>query len=312
MGTWYAVRYVREAAAPSADELAPKVEAELAAINAEFSTYLPDSTISRFNRAQSTEPFEVGEEFTSLLRTALVIAEQSGGAYDPTIQPLVRLFGFGPVREVPDPTTGQIAAVRAHIGWRLVEIVDGTRIRKLDPALELDLSSIAKGAGVDRLSSLLGRLGCAAHMVEIGGEVVCRGRKPDGGGWRIGIEAPPAESGAEPGAPGRAVRRVVELVHRAMATSGSYRNYHESGGTRMHHVIDARTGTNAQHGVVSVSVEAADCALADGLATALMLLGPDAAEPLLDAWASASPRALFLIADGQGGVREVGLRWDER
>src|SRR5690606_23560055 len=131
-------------------------------------------------------------------------------------------------------------------------------------------------------------------------------------GWRIGIEAPPAEAGGEGAASGRAVRRVVELVDRALATSGSYRNYHESGGTRMHHVSDARTGANAQQGVVSVSVEAANCALADGLATTLMLLGPDAAEPLLDAWAAASPRALFLIADGQGGVREVGVRWAAR
>jgi thiamine biosynthesis lipoprotein len=140
-------------------------------------------------------------------------------------------------------------------------------------------------------------------MVEIGGEVVCAGAKTGGRPWQIGIEKPDGGSG-------RPIQEVVELRDRALATSGDYRNFFESGGHRVHHVIDARTGRNADNGVVQVSVLAPDCTLADGLATAWMIVGPDAARELLARPELAGVDALFLLRDPDGGVRE--LRVPER
>lgn len=303
MGTYYTVRVVDADGTADADSIKARVDALLREVNGRFSTWQPDSVISRFNASRSTEPFDVGKEFVDVLRVAIRIAAASDGAYDPTVLPLVRVLGFGPADVQVPPTAEEIAAARSRVGYRRLEIVDDARIRKTDPDVEIDLSSIAKGAGVDRVSELLTSLGYPDHMVEIGGEVRCRGRKPGDEPWRIGVERPSADAAT------RAFEQVVEVVDRAIATSGSYRNFRESGGTRLHHVLDARTGRNAPNGVVSVTVDAPDCALADGLATALMIVGPEAAPAILAGHPGAGLRVLYLLADEGGGVREVGIDW---
>jgi thiamine biosynthesis lipoprotein len=302
MGTTYALSVVGddEAAFTAAVQA---VEALLLAVNQRFSTYIADSTISRLNAHRSTEPFPVDAEFAAVLGLALRIAAASGGAYDPTVLPLVRALDFGPEADEVAPTAAELAAARALVDYRRVELLDGPAVRKADLDLEIDLSSIAKGAGVDRVSDLLAARGFAGHMVEIGGEVRCRGRKPDGSAWRIGVERPGSDAGR------RAVLEAVEVVDRAIATSGSYRNFHRSGGVEIHHVLDARTGVNAPNGVVSVSVDAPDCSLADGLATALMVVGPEEASTLLAAFPGLDLRVLFLLAGAGGEVREVRIGW---
>lgn len=308
MGTTYTVQVVADDASAEAPDIASTqsaVDALLVDVNARFSTYQPDSLISRLNRAPADEAFAVDDEFLEVLGLALQIADASGGAYDPTVEPLVRLLGFGP-EPAGDPMSAEdFEAARALVGVDKIEVLPGPAIRKALAGVEVDLSSIAKGAGVDAVSDLLTDLGYRAHMVEIGGEVVCRGTKPAGQPWRIGIERPGA------GGAGRPIQQAVELRDRAVATSGSYRNFRDMGSVLVHHVLDARTGRNAPNGVVSVSVLAPDCALADGLATALMVVGPDEASRVLGAFPGVELGVLFLLSS-DAGVVERTFGWPER
>lgn len=300
MGTWYAVRVVGDPArAATAKE---RVDALLEAVNDRFSTWRDDSLISRFNAHRGDDPFAADAEFVAVLGEALEIARRTDGAYDPTILPVVRALDFGPGGDGAPPAPEELSAALARVGHEKVEVVDATHVRKLDSDVEVDLSSIAKGAGADRVSELLVELGFPDHMVEIGGEVVCRGTKPGGAPWRIGIERPPAAGDRD----GRPVQEVVELRDAALATSGSYRNFHEYAGRRTHHVPDARTGQNVDNGVVSVSVIAEDCATADAWATALMVIGPEAARAVV---AEFGLEVLFLVAREDGALETVALGW---
>ncbi len=297
MGTFYNVKFPTTKGPGYADEVQSRIDELLKQVNARFSTYIDDSLICRFNANRSTEPFVCDAEFVRVLRESLRIARWTDGAYDPTILPLVRAYGFGPHSEHHEPGAEELAAARAAVDWKQVEIVDDTHVRKLAPDIELDLSSIAKGAGVDRVGDLLDQLGLPDHMVEIGGEVVCGGEKEPGVSWRIGIVKPGGGSG-EP------IQEEVELTDRALATSGDYRNFFESNGHRVHHVIDPRTGHSTDNGVVSVSVFAPTCTLADGLATALMVVGPDAAAGVLAHPEVHGVEVLYLLRGPDGGVVE--------
>ena len=308
MGTTYSVQVVDEHGGADRQRLADAkaaVDALLVDVKARFSTYQSDSLISRLNQAPGGEAFPVDERFAEVLSLSLRIAEASSGAYDPTVEPLVRLLGFGPESGGDPLSEGDFEAARALVGIDKIELVGGPAIRKAAAGVEVDLSSIAKGAGVDAVSGLLVGLGFASHMVEIGGEVVCRGLKPGGQPWRIGIERPGSDGG------GRPIQQAVELRDRAVATSGSYRNFRDLGSVLVHHVLDARTGRNAPNGVVSVSVLASSCALADGLATALMVVGPDEAERLIAAFPEEELGVLFLMS-ADGGVVERSFGWPAR
>ncbi|MFO1051218.1 MAG: FAD:protein FMN transferase [Planctomycetota bacterium] len=301
MGTDWHVRAV--APRGDAERLREAVQGALDDVDRRFSTYKRESLLMRFNAHHSAEPFAADAELASVLRTALRIAEASGGAYDPTIFPVVALWGFAG-GERREPTETQLAEAMAHVGWKHLSVDPDGHLLKQDPLLAIDLSSIAKGYGVDRASAALVAAGCAAHMVEVGGEVVCRGAKPDESPWQIGIERPHPDE-AEDDKP---IQEVIGLRDRAVATSGSYRNWFEAGGKRRHHIVDARTGRNAASAVVSVSVTADDCTLADGLATALMVVGPEHARDLLRVFAPARIGVLFLVED-KGTIREVPVDW---
>ncbi len=304
MGTRYHVRFVApEEHAPTAaaqraiDEVLHKADAD-------FSLWRDDSVIARFNAFRDTEPFAVDAEFLAVVKLALRIAEASDGAYDPTILPVTRLWGFAG-GEPREPDEAALAAALACVGWRKLEITPTGALRKLTASVEIDLNSIAPGRSADQISERLSAIGFPDHMVEVGGGVMCRGRKPGGEAWRIGIERPAADGTGEQ----RPIQEVVQLSDRALATSGSYRNWFESGGSRRHHILDARTGHNRVSNVVSVSVEAPDCMLADGLSTALMLTGPDGAASLCSAFAPAALRALFLVAQPDGSIVERRIGW---
>lgn len=300
MGTSWRVRAVASTAESAS--LRAVIQTSLDAVDQRFSTYRTDSVISTFNALRSTEPFAAGPEFVDVLRIALSIAAATDGAYDPTVFPVVRLWGFAG-GERAEPSDAELTAARAAVGFDKLEIIGPGSLRKTDPRVELDLSSIAKGWGVDRVSEALLARGVRAHMIEVGGEVVCRGTHPDGTPWRIGVERPdPVPESFDTSSESRPIQQVVELRDRALATSGSYRNWFAAGGNRPHHILDARTGRNVPSAVVSVSVTAADCALADGLATALMLVGPEAAEAVLAAVGGADVRALFLLSSDEPGV----------
>ena len=294
MGTTYTVRVV------SADDrehawrqrIGERIQAALDAVESAMSTYEPVSELSRFNDARTTEPFQVSPATFEVVRQAQAISELTGGALDVTIGPLVDAWGFGPDEPAAFPPDDDlISRIRDRIGFsKLVLDAGASTLRKTDPELECDLSAVAKGYAVDQVARTLAELGVTRYMVEVGGEIVAAGLNPQGRPWRIGIERPSEEGGVE---------RVVPLTGKAMATSGDYHNVREANGRLFSHTIDPRTGQPVEHRLASVTVIADECVVADGLATALMVLGPEQGYALAveQGWA-----ALFLSRDDVGGL----------
>ncbi|MBT8374855.1 MAG: FAD:protein FMN transferase [Deltaproteobacteria bacterium] len=268
MGTTYQVKVIA-GYFKSTSGLKEKIENRLLAINQSMSTYLQDSEISRFNAIRDTqEKLAVSDDFLQVMLAARDIYQKSGGAWDGTIKPLLNLWGFGntkQTRRVPDEA--EIKKQMRWIGFQHIDIFPKGYLQKKKNTLTLDLASIAKGYAVDQVSDLLRASGINNFLVEIGGEVFAAGFRKDGQPWRVGINQPSTSASIAD------VYRVVPLHNRAMATSGDYRNYFEDKGRRFSHIIDPRTGYPVNNGVVSVSIVADSCMFADGLATAIMVMG---------------------------------------
>ena len=277
------------------DALRRAVESELENVNSKMSTYLPESELSRFNAFRRTDPFPVSQETLHVFLEARRISAATRGAFDVTVGPLVRAWGFGPgERSREAPTADDLERLRVRIGWDKIEIDEASStIRKSQPDIECDLSAIAKGYAVDRVSEALRGLAYREHMVEVGGEVRTSGRNAAGQPWRIGIERP---DGAR-----RTPYRTLPLEGLSMATSGDYRNYYEKDGHRFSHTIDPRTGRPVQHRLASVSVVHERCIAADGWATALMVLGETDGYQLA---VEQELAALFLVRHADGGLSE--------
>jgi thiamine biosynthesis lipoprotein len=267
MGTFYHIKVVTSYF-EDLSGLQTRIDARLEEINQSMSTYRPDSEISRYNRLPAAETMAVSADFGAVLKVAKTIHRLSGGAWDGTIKPLVNLWGFGNARPVvAAPDKLEIAKHLANIGFEHIRFLDDGRIGKQIPGLTLDLASIAKGFGVDAVAAVIHKAGYPDFLVEIGGEIVASGVRKDGLPWVVGINRPVPEATAN------AVYRAVSLTRGAMATSGDYRIFFELDGIRYAHVIDPRTGYPVQNRAASVTVVAPDCTLADGLATALMVMG---------------------------------------
>lgn len=297
MGTYYRVRVIAESG--DREAIRGLVEERLDAVDRAMSTYRDDSEISRFNRLAAGESLVFSEETWAVLELAWRVREESGAAFDPTVGPLVDAWGFGaPGRNAEPMPPGEDELTRLRQGVGAIELSpEDRRILKLEARTALDLSAIAKGWAVDRVSEDLTNAGYTNHLVEIGGEVRTAGHSSAGDPWRIAIERPPAQSdtsGAERSnetlPPG--LQQVLEFTNGALATSGDYRNYWERDGTRYSHTIDPRTGRPVEHAVASASVFHKSCALADAYATALMVLGPDDGLH----WANQNDLAALLLA----------------
>ena len=296
MGTTYAVRVVTVDAWPQVerDRVAGEIQAVLDDVESKMSHYDPSSELSRFNRGRTTRPFPVSAETFEVFRQARRLSELTAGALDVTVAPLVNAWGFGPVE--PDrfpPDAHRLSRALEHVGYAGIELDEAAgTLRKADPAIEVDLSAVAKGYGVDRVAAALKGEGLERYLVEVGGEIVAAGTNHLDRPWRIGIESPLAGGG---------IQRVVPLRDRAMATSGDYRNRREVDGGWVSHTIDPRTGRPVEHRLASVSVIADRCVVADGLATALEVLGPNDGHALAveRGWA-----AFFLSRDEDGAVTE--------
>jgi thiamine biosynthesis lipoprotein len=278
MGTTYHITVIGgyfTAAGP----LQKEIDSRLAEINASMSTYQADSEISRFNRLHSVDtPFPVSDDFQVVMKISSELFQMTNGAWDGTLDPLIDLWGFGRTRRPVDrvPSAQDIQARIPLVGFQQI-VMDGEgRLSKTRSSVSLDLASVAKGYGVDAIAALIRNRGFSDYLVEIGGEVYAAGVRIDGQPWRIGINKP------DSGAPFDRVYRVVHLQDRAFATSGDYRNYFEIDGRRYAHIIDPRTGYPVSNGVISVSVTAETCALADGLATALVVMGTSAGLELVN------------------------------
>ena len=294
MGTRYTVKIGAAHAEHAGAALQAAIDERLESINAGMSTYLPDSELSRFNAMRSTAPFEVSAELCALVEQALAFSERTGGAFDVTVGPLVNLWGFGPdASTAAPPSPAAIGEVAAAVGYRhLSTDCSVPALRKRIDTLYVDLSALAKGYAVDEIAALLDAKQIGDYMVEIGGELRVRGRNAKNRPWAIGIEAPNYAD--------RSVRTVVGVSDTAVATSGDYRNYFEFEGRHYSHMIDPRTGRPAEHDGASVTVVAESAAFADAMATALLVLGPEAG---LDYAEREGIAAFFLLRSG-GGLEE--------
>lgn len=277
MGTTYRIKII----APingDLDAVHRQITSRLEQLNQSMSTYREDSEISRFNKMTSTgQPFAVSADFLKVMLAAEAIYELTRGAWDGTVHPLVDLWGFGrsgPIREVPPADA--IKRAMENVGFKHINVSAEGFLTKHRSGVTVNLASIAKGYGVDMVARVIASAGYQNYLVEIGGEVFASGRRPDGQVWRVGVNLPLKNATATQ------VYKALTLENRAMATSGDYRNFVQIGDRTYSHVLDPRTGYPVTNPVVSVSVIAPDCTLADGLATALMVLGPTQGLALLD------------------------------
>ncbi|MEE4278206.1 MAG: FAD:protein FMN transferase [Halieaceae bacterium] len=289
MGTTWSAVYAGASGLAAGDAQA-LIEGELRAINDALSTYIAESEISRLNAIAGVADVQLSERFAEVLDSALEWSALTQGAYDVTVGPLVELWGFGSTDfrgAVPDQD--EIDAALAVVGAPKLSWNAQQRRLQRPAGMRLDLSSIAKGYAVDRLSRLLADRGADSSLVEIGGELRARGERPEGGPWRVAVESPdPSE------------RRFVDALSisdASVATSGDYRNFFEVGGRRYSHLVDPRTGYPVDHELVSVTVIHEDCMVADALATGLIVMGLDAARALAEAQGLA---AQFVTAGSEG------------
>lgn len=263
---------------------------ELERVDALMSTWRDDSELSRLNAAPVGEPMAISSETLEVLELSRRVSESTQGAYDVTIGPLVAAWGFGADAGAPEPPADEVlAAARARVGQSglVLDTEAGTATRAVD-GLGVDLSAVAKGYGVDRLSDAISAAGFGRHLVEIGGELRAGAAKEDGSPWRIAVEMPDART--------RAVFGVLELTDEGIATSGDYRNFYEVDGVRYAHLIDPRTGRPVTHSGASVTVIHAETADADAWATALSILGPDEGFRVAEA---EGLTALFIWQEGE-------------
>ena len=274
MGTTYSIALYSKDPRHTQAEIQKKVETVLAQVNAQMSTYDPDSELSRFNRHESTQPVVISRALERVIGRALAIAEQTDGLLDVTVGPLVNLWGFGPQAKPEQvPTAEELEAVRDYVGYRKLRI-ENHQLTKAHPKVYVDLSTIAKGYGVDRVAYLLDDLEITQYLIEIGGEIRTRGGKPDGQPWRLAVEKPVSTE--------RSIQEIVSFNEGALATSGDYRNFYEENGRRYSHIINPLTAEPIQHNLVSVSVYTEDCMSADAYATALLVMGTEQAKAFVE------------------------------
>lgn len=292
MGTYWQVTLASEVSQAQKETLQRGIEAILQAVNQEMSTYIDDASIMQFNRLPAHQEFALSPELYTLIQRALEISQQSDGAYDITVGPLVELWGFGKKNVQSHPEKDAISATLKRVGADKIRLKNGT-ISKTQDGVWLDLSSIAKGYGVDCLANYLKKQGYPHYLVDIGGEMRISGNK-FGLAWKVGIEVPDELS--------QEVASVLTIKDKelAVATSGNYRNYADYAGKRVVHTIDPKTGYSKTSSLLSATVLAKDAMTADGYATALMALGDEKAF----AFASAHHLAVLLIfSDGDKGYR---------
>jgi thiamine biosynthesis lipoprotein len=246
--------------------LRTKIDSALDDVNRRMSTWQPDTEISMFNAFESSDPFPISPDFAEVVQSALAYSKLTDGAFDPTVKPLVDYWGFG-----PDKDLQPVKEIMESVGWQKVQLKNGALVKD-HPKLQLDLSGIAKGYGVDRVAKVIAESGYKNFIVEIGGEVVASGTNRSGKPWRVGIESPQSSGKAF----GDTIYRALNVSDRAMASSGDYRHFQvRADGSRYSHIIDPHTGQPAESDVAEVTVVTAHCMDADAIATSLCVMGSE-------------------------------------
>ncbi|MCP9612324.1 FAD:protein FMN transferase [Coprobacter sp. LH1063] len=279
-GTVYHITY------QYSNDLQEEIEDELHRFNASLSPFDPTSIISRINRNDTGVVAD--KWFTVVFNRSKEIYEDTGGAFDPTLSPLINAWGFG--YDKKDSVTPVIIdSLRQFVGMKKISL-QGDRVIKSDPRMTLNFSAIAKGYACDVIAEMLSKKGIRNYLVEIGGEIVAKGINPHGECWKVGINKPEDDGGYGE------VQQVVAMSDGAMATSGNYRNYKIVNGKRIAHTIDPVSGYPVQHSLLSATVFAPDCMTADAYATAFMVLGLE--KSMLLAEQNKDIEAFFIYATG--------------
>lgn len=286
-GTVYSIKYQND------KDLQKEIEAELKKVDNSLSTFNKQSVISKINRNEDVKADGMFAEVFSLARR---ISDETGGAFDITVAPMVNLWGFG-FKSGTAPSAQAIDSLRSIVGYRKVRL-EGRRIVKDDKRTMLDCSAIAKGYGTDVVARFLKTKGIENFMVEIGGEVVTSGVSESRVPWRIGVTKPTDDSLSV----NNEVQTVLNVTNKAMATSGNYRNFYYKNGRKYAHTIDPKTGYPVQHNILSATVLADNCATADAYATAFMVLGLEGSKAVLDRHPELMAYLIYSDRDGKNAV----------
>ena len=282
-GTVYHIKYQYK------EDLHDSIMARLKAIDGSLSMFNPASTVSCINRGESMKADSL---ITCVWNMSRSISQETDGAFDPTVAPLVNVWGFG-YKKKQVPEKALIDSLLDLVGWYRISIHNGNFCKE-DPRIILDFSAVAKGFGVDHVANLFRNLGIRNFMVEIGGEIVAQGTNPKGEAWRIGINKPDEDSTCT----NNELQEIIEVHDGALATSGNYRNYYIQNGRKIGHTIDPKTGYPAQQSILSSTVKAPSCAMADGYATAFMVMGMKRSQDFLREHPQL--QAYFIYADEDG------------
>lgn len=267
-GTIYNITYQGE------EDLREEIEDELGKVDAEFSMFNKRSTVSKINRGEKAD---LSDAFLEVYDLARQVSDNTYGAFDITVAPLVNAWGFGyKAKRLPDRAT--VDSLRNYVGMDKIRLTKAKRLEKKYPGVSLDFSAIAKGYGCDRVARMLKARGINNYMVEIGGEIVTCGINEKRLPWRIGVTKPVEDSLGR----GQELQTVINVTDIAMATSGNYRNFYYKGGRKYAHTIDPKTGYPVQHNILSATVLAKNCATADAYATAFMVLGMEGTLKVLE------------------------------
>jgi len=286
-GTFYKVTYQCDS------DMHESIWQELQRVDHSLSPFNEESVITAVNE---NRPVELDDMFCDVFRMAMKISEDTDGAFDITVAPLVNAWGFG-FKSGIRPTQQTVDSLRQIIGYKKVSLDNG-QITKTDPRIMLDCSAIAKGYGADVVARFLNRRGVGNYMVEIGGEVVTRGINPKRVPWKIGVTKPTDDSLSV----GGELQTVLNVTDFAMATSGNYRNFYYRDGKKYAHTIDPKTGYPVQHSILSATVLAPDCATADAYATSFMVMGLERAQEVLGRHPELMVYFIYADADGQNAV----------
>ena len=293
-GTYYSIQY------EATTDLRDSIQAAFTAFDNSLSMFNSHSIISAVNRNRDTL---TDTAFETMWAEAERIYTLSDGAFDITVAPLVNLSGFG-FKHRENVTEAQVDSARSLVGFSRVQLTDH-RVRKADPRMMLDAGAVAKGQSCDMIAALLNRQGCDNYLVEIGGEIVCRGHNSKSQPWHVGITRPQDDVTGEK----NDLQEILAVQDICMATSGNYRNFYYDGEQKRSHTIDPRTGYPVQHSLLSATVVSSTCMRADALATACMVLGADRA---LEMIATAEDAACYLILEKNDSLVVVtSQNWDD-
>lgn len=306
-GTSYHIKY------SSTHDLSADILATLNDVDNALSMFNQESTLSRFNR---NEDYEADTMFREVITLAQQVSQETDGAFDITVAPLVNLWGFG-FKNRENVLDSQVDSIREFVGYNLLEINKKYRpnspksstasattktanpasqfLLKKDARVTIDCGAIAKGYGVQQVGKMLSQKGCTNYMVEIGGEVVVKGSNQKGKPWTLGINKPVDDSTNV----NNEIEQIIHITDKAVATSGNYRNFYYQGSRKVAHTINPATGYPVEHSLLSATVFHSSCAMADAYATSFMVMGLEAAQAFVESHDGLEAFLIYADADGQ-------------